>query len=97
MWVDTDGDHLLINTATSRRKFLNVLDNPKASVTIINGTDFFDWVEVRGNVVDTITGDDAWDHIEALSRKYFDAPFGGPQVERVILKIAPDRIVEHSG
>lgn len=96
MWVDTDGDHLLINTVVSRRKFQNVLDNPRVSVTIINGIDWFDWVEVRGTVVDTVTGDEAWDHINALSHQYFEAPFGGPKLERAILKIRPDRVIEHS-
>lgn len=95
MWVDTDGEHLLINTVVSRRKYRNVQMNPKVSVTIINGIDWFDWIEVRGTVVDEVRGEEAWDHINALSRQYFEAPFGGPKLERVILKIRPDRIVEH--
>jgi PPOX class probable F420-dependent enzyme len=96
MWVDTDGEHLLINTVVGRRKYRNVLDNPKVSVTIIHGTDWFDWVEVRGTVVETVTGDEAWDHINALAHQYFDAPFGGPKLERIIMKIRPDRVVEHN-
>lgn len=95
MWVDTDGEHLLINTVVSRRKYENVQANPRVSVTIINGIDWFDWVEVRGTVVDEVRGDQAWDHINDLSQQYFEAPFGGPRLERVILKIRPDRIVEH--
>ncbi len=96
MWVDTDGEFLLINTVQSRRKFLNIMENPKVSVTIINGIDWFDWVEVRGTVVDTIAGDEAANHIETLSQLYFETSFGGPKEHRVILKIRPDRIVEHS-
>ena len=96
MWVDTDGEHLLINTAETRRKYQNVVDNPKVSVTIINGIDWFDWVEVRGTVVDTVHGEEAWDHINELSLQYFETRFGGPRLPRVILKIRPDRVVEHS-
>jgi PPOX class probable F420-dependent enzyme len=95
MWVDSDGEHLLINTVVSRQKYRNVQANPKVSVTIINGTDFFDWVEVRGLVVGELTGQQAWDHINELAHTYFDAPFGGPRLERVILQIRPERIVEH--
>ncbi len=96
MWVDSDGQHLLINTAVSRKKYRNVQDDPKVSVTIINGTDFFDWVEVRGTVVDTVTGEAAWEHINQLAHAYFDAPFGGPRAERVILKIRADRVIDHA-
>ncbi len=95
MWVDADDNHLLINTVVSRRKYRNVLDHPKVSITIINGIDWFDWVEVRGTVVEEVRGDAAWEHINELSQKYFDTPFGGPKLERVILKIRPDRVIEH--
>ncbi len=96
MWVDCDDEHVLINTLASRRKYRNILENPKVSVTIINGTDWFDWVEVRGTVVDTVQGEVARQHIHELSQLYFGTSFGGPDENRVILKIRPDRVVEHA-
>lgn len=95
MWVDADDEHLLINTVVTRRKYRNVLEHPQVSVTIINGIDWFDWVEVRGTVVDTVTGHEAWDHINELAQQYFGTAFGGPKLERAILKIRPDRVIEH--
>lgn len=45
-------------------------------------------------MVDTVTGDEARNHIDGLSRKYtgqdYAAPIG-PQ-GRVILKVAPDKV-----
>jgi PPOX class probable F420-dependent enzyme len=95
MWVDTDGDHVIVNTVVGRRKYRNMMDNPLVSLTIISRDDWFDWVEVQGTVAEVVTGPRAWEHIEELSQKYFDGPFGGPRVERAIIKIAPDRVVEH--
>lgn len=95
MWVDTDGENLLVNTVRSRQKFKNIQDHPQVSVTIVNGTDWFDWVEVRGTVVEIDTSTRAADHIEQLSQRYFGTPFGGPKDGRAILTIRPDRIVEH--
>lgn len=96
MWVDSDGEHILINTVVTRRKYRNVQANPRVAVTIINGADWFDWVEVRGTVVDEVRGDEAWEHINRLSRRYFGTDFGGPKLERVILKIRPDKVIEHT-
>ncbi|NNF68711.1 MAG: PPOX class F420-dependent oxidoreductase, partial [Acidimicrobiia bacterium] len=46
MWVDTDGTDILINTLEGRQKLKNMEANPLVTVTIISGTDFFDWVEI---------------------------------------------------
>jgi hypothetical protein len=43
-----------------------------------------------------VRGDEARAHIDALSQRYMGAPYGNPiQSERVILKIAPDRVHVH--
>ncbi len=92
MWVDADDEHILINTEIHRRKYRNVMENPIATVTIIDRENPFSFVEVRGRVVATVGGQEARDHIDKLSMKYFGRAYGNPiQSERVILKIAPDR------
>src|SRR5436305_9803425 len=70
MWVDADTDHLLINTEVHRRKFKNVQRDPRVTVTIWRPDDTYTFGEVRGDVVETITGPDARAHIDALSQKY---------------------------
>ena len=96
MWVDHDGEHILINTEVHRRKFKNLSEDARATVTIIDSEDAYSYVEVRGRVVDQIGGREARDHIDALSRRYFGKDYSNPiQSERVILKIAPEREVIH--
>ncbi|HVC26206.1 MAG TPA: PPOX class F420-dependent oxidoreductase [Acidimicrobiales bacterium] len=92
MWVDADDEHVLINTEVHRQKFRNVERDPRATVTIFDATNPYHYAEVRGRVVETVRGDAARAHIDALSAKYTGAPYANPiQSERVILKIAPDR------
>jgi PPOX class probable F420-dependent enzyme len=93
-WVDTDGDHVLVNTEPQRQRSRNVARNPKITVLIHSADNAYDWSEVRGHVVDTVTGDEARRHIDELARKYTGkdyAPPVGPQ-GRIILKIAPDKV-----
>lgn len=90
-WVDTDGEHLLINTEPQRQRAKNVHRDPRITVLIHSSEDPWDWAEVRGEVVDTVTGQAARDHIDALSQKYTGHDYAnpiGPQ-GRVILKVAP--------
>ncbi|HEX4062975.1 MAG TPA: PPOX class F420-dependent oxidoreductase [Streptosporangiaceae bacterium] len=93
-WVDTDGEHILVNTEPQRQRARNVARDPKITVLIHAADNPYDWSEVRGHVVDTITGDEARAHIDELSQRYTGNDYGmpiGPQ-GRVILKVAADKV-----
>ena len=93
-WVDTDGEYLLVNTEPQRQRAKNVSRDPRVTVLLHSCENPYDWSEVRGHVVDTITGDEARQHTDKLARKYTGSDYGmpiGPQ-GRVILKIAADKV-----
>jgi len=69
-WVDTDGEHVLVNTEPQRQRARNIRRDPRITVLIHSTDDPWDWAEVRGRVVGTETGDQARKHIDELSRKY---------------------------
>lgn len=89
MWVDTDGEHLLLNTEVHRKKFRNIQNDPRVTVTVIDAQDPYTYAEVRGRVVDTTRGPAAKEHIDHLAKKYMglDEYPMEVQSERVILKI----------
>ena len=95
MWVDTDDDHVLINTEIHRQKYKNVQRDPRVTVTVIDRSNPYRFAEVRGEVVETVGGDDARRHIDALSEKYLGRSYDPAAItsERVILKIRPVRQV----
>ncbi|HEX2031591.1 MAG TPA: PPOX class F420-dependent oxidoreductase [Actinomycetota bacterium] len=92
MWVDVDGDHVLVNTVPGRLKARNVRRDPRVALSVRDHERGEDEVTIRGRVVE-ITEDGAIDHIHALSRKYrgkdFDLP---PGQVRVVLRIEPDHV-----
>jgi PPOX class probable F420-dependent enzyme len=93
-WVDTDGEHVVINTVQTHLKMRNVQRDPRVSVAVCDATNFSRYYAVRGRVV-KMTTDGGAEHIEALSRRYTGRPYawyGGRDQVRVILTIAADRI-----
>ncbi len=94
MWVDADDEHVLINTELHRQKARNVQRDPRVSVAIIDAANPYDFVEVRGTVVEVVRGPVARAHIDALALKYTGKPYA-PTItsERVVLRIAVSRTV----
>ena len=93
-WVDTDGEHILVNTEPQRQRARNIRRDPRITVLIHSADDPWDWAEVRGHVVETVAGEQARQHIDELSRKYVGSDYRnpiGPQ-GRIILKIAADKV-----
>jgi len=90
-WVDTDGEHIIINSVEGHVKTLNVRRDPRVAVTVSDPANPSRYVQVRGEVVE-ITNDSAADHIESLAQKYLGGPypwFGGRDQVRVKFVIAP--------
>jgi PPOX class probable F420-dependent enzyme len=93
-WVDTDGEHILVNTEPQRQRARNIRRDPRITVLIHSADDPWGWAEVRGHVVETVSGEQARQHIDELSRKYVGSEYRnpiGPQ-GRIILKIAADKV-----
>ncbi|WP_143022399.1 pyridoxamine 5'-phosphate oxidase family protein [Nonomuraea maritima] len=90
-WVDTDGEHVLINSVRTHVKTANIERDPRVAVAISSPDDPTHYVQVRGRVVD-VTTKGAAEHIEQLSLKYTGKPYpwyGGRDQERVIFVIEP--------
>ena len=97
MWVDADEDHILINTEAHRAKFRAIERDPRVTVTVWQRDDPYTYAEVRGQVVATVRGPEARAHIDSLSRKYRGKDYDDAAItsERVILRIAPERVRFH--
>jgi len=96
VWVDTDGTHVLVNTAIGRVKQKNVTRDPRVTLAINTPTDFYDVGLIRGRVVEQVTGPQADKHIDKLAKKYIGKdvyPWRNEKEKRVILKILPERVL----
>jgi PPOX class probable F420-dependent enzyme len=96
VWIGTDGQHVLVNTAEGRQKTRNVRRDPRVAVNVVDPTNAWRLAAIRGRVVE-ITTEGADDLIDQLAHKYLGVdsyPFRNPAETRVTLKIAPEHISE---
>jgi PPOX class probable F420-dependent enzyme len=90
-WIDTDGEHLLVNTAEGRAKPRNLRRDPRVSVSVVDHDDPYWWISITGTA--ELTHDGAEEHIHELSRRYRGRDYDKPQEpRRILVRITPDRI-----
>jgi PPOX class probable F420-dependent enzyme len=93
-WVDTDGEHVIINTVQGYVKLKNIARDPRVAIAISDPHNPTRYLQIRGRVVETTTNGAA-EHIERLSHKYTGKPYswyGGRQQQRVIMVIEPEKV-----
>lgn len=99
VWVDADDQgHVLVNTASGRKKDRNVRRDPRVAISVQDHDDPYRWLSVTGTVVDITEGPKALDHIAALSLIYTGTPWETVQGQaRLIYLIRPDRVARNEG
>jgi PPOX class probable F420-dependent enzyme len=95
VWIDREGDMILVNTAVGRVKQRNIARDPRVAISIANQENPYEKVIIPGRVVAQIF-EGAEAHIDKLAKKYTGAPKyqrSRPDEKRIIFKIEPLKIV----
>jgi len=106
VWVDYDGQYVLINTTLERQKGKNIQNNPKVNVLLVDPKDGARYLEVRGEVAE-ITQAGAIPHADKLTQAYsnnnqqhfYGDIYPKEQQEketRVIIKISPKKVTANA-
>ncbi|MTD43867.1 TIGR03618 family F420-dependent PPOX class oxidoreductase [Conexibacter sp. W3-3-2] len=97
VWVHTDGEHVLLNSAEGRAWPANLRRTGTITVTVTNHENPYEFTSITGSLaLDTHEGAD--EHINELSKKYIgqdEYPFRQPGEQRVKFAISPDRVKLH--
>ena len=97
VWVDTDGTHVIFNTAMGRQKTVNMERNANIGVLVMDRNDPGGrWLSVQGRVV-AITAEGGDAHIDKMAKKYTGAdtyPYRKAEETRVIVTIEPVKVIE---
>lgn len=94
VWIDYDGENVLVNSAEGRTKVRNIERDPRATVTVLPAENQQGgYVMVSGPA--KIVEEGALEHINKLAKKYLGEdryPYLGPGEKRVIIEIRPERV-----
>jgi PPOX class probable F420-dependent enzyme len=94
VWVDHEGDRILINSAKGRVKNRNMVKGAKVALSVVDPANPYRYVGVQGVVVD-VTTEGADQHIDKLSQRYLGQakyPYRAPGEVRELFVIEPTRI-----
>ena len=92
VWVDTDGEAIVFNTARGRLKWRNLERDPRVAVTVVDVSSPEGRVLIARGRAELIE-EGALEHMDTLSRKYDGKPWTAvPGQTRVIVRVIPERI-----
>ena len=91
VWIDRDGDTLLINTVPGRVKQRNVSRDPRVAISMVQEKSPYRHLFMRGRVIEQ-TKEGALDHINRLARKYLGKEYTWEDRNRIILRIKPEYV-----
>jgi PPOX class probable F420-dependent enzyme len=97
VWFNTEGDYILLNSASGRVKDKNMRARPIIAMCIADPNDPYRYLQIRGKIME-ITFEGAEDHIDTLNFKYHgnpNYPNHNPDKPRVIYKVLPEKIDAH--
>ena len=96
VWFGWDGTHLRFSQTTGRQKYRNVQRDARIAFSIVDPTNPYRYLEIRGTVVQ-IDPDPELDFINAMAKKYMGVeryPNHRPGDERVVVVIAPEHTTQ---
>ena len=95
VWFNTDGEHILINTAKGRVKDKNMRIRPEVAIAVPDPENPYRYLQIRGRVIE-FTEEGAEEHFDSVAVAYIGKPFDYPSDQvRVIFKILPEFIDAH--
>lgn len=96
IWLDTDGEYILVNTNEGRIKDRNMKKNENVAMVIQDPKDPYRYLGMQGKVISHTT-EGADEHINTLSMRYYGKPWTYRQGQkRIIFKIQPTSFDQHN-
>ena len=96
IWIDTDGELLIFNTAEGRLKPRNMRRDPRVAITISKADNPYQIAMMQCHVIE-ITEEGADAHVNEMTKKYLgidEYPYRAPGEKRLIVRIRPDKVAE---
>lgn len=93
VWFGWDGEHVRFSQTTTRQKYRNVEREPRIALSIVDPSNPYRYLEIRGKVV-AVEPDPELDFINSMAKKYLGQeryPWHRPEDQRVVVVVEPER------
>lgn len=91
MWVDHDGDYVLVSSPVGSRKGAHWRRDPHVTLSVVDRSNDWRYLIIRGRVVD-FRPDDGLAFIDRMSQRYTGQPYRMRDRPREIFVIEPDHV-----
>ncbi len=99
LWIDHDGDTVLVNVRVERVKAANMRERPAVAISIVDPRNPNRYLTITGVVVSW--SEQGWrEHMDKLSHRYMKVaryPWSFPGERRAIFRIAPMHVYFETG
>ncbi len=98
VWVDFDGQHIVITAHPDRVKSRNILARPHVAIDIVDPDNALRYVAVRGRVQE-VSNEQVWPYMDSLARRYLGMdtyPSRGLGEIRCIFQIDLEHVIAES-
>ncbi len=100
VWVGYNGEEIMVNTVEGRRKYRNIVENPRVGLSIMDPENPYRYLSIIGEVSE-MKKEGADRHIDELTKRYMgmdEYPYKDQDTgDRVILLISPDEVLTYEG
>jgi PPOX class probable F420-dependent enzyme len=90
-WFEYRDGQIWLNGGPQRGWFKHMQRDPRITLLLLDPKNMFRWVQIQGRLAGT-TSEGADDHIEHLSQRYTGGPYRNPKVDRLIIRVNPERV-----
>jgi PPOX class probable F420-dependent enzyme len=92
IWYEYRDGLIWLNGGPKRGWVRHMRRDPRVTLFLMDPRSMWRWAQIQGRLVDTTT-EGADEHIEQLSQRYTGGPYRNPKVERLIVRVAPERVI----
>ena len=96
IWIGVEGDRIVFLTQAGSRKARNVDRDSRVALPVLDHDNPYRNVQLRGRVVETRRGEDAFPAMDAVSRRYTgaDFPMRGAETVMYVVEVDSARLVD---
>jgi PPOX class probable F420-dependent enzyme len=92
IWYEYRDGLIWLNGGPKRGWVRHMRRDSRVTLFLMDPRSMWRWAQIQGRLVDTTT-EGADEHIEQLSQRYTGGPYRNPKVERLIVRVAPERVI----